>query len=87
MAEELNIPDYEVDSWYAMFAPARTAAAIVARMQRDVARVVRLPEVKQKLLEQGADPVGSSSEELERVVKTELRRWAQVIHDAGIKLE
>jgi tripartite-type tricarboxylate transporter receptor subunit TctC len=87
VAEQLNIPDYEVDSWYAMFAPARTPAAIVARMQRDVARVVRLPEVKQKLLEQGADPVGSSSEELERVVKTELRRWAQVIHDAGIKLE
>jgi len=87
VAEELNIPDYEVDSWYAMFAPAKTPAAIVARMQRDVARVVRLPEVKQKLLEQGADSVGSSSEELERVVKAELRRWAQVIHDAGIKLE
>jgi len=87
VAEELNIPDYEVDSWYAMFAPAKTPAAIVARMQRDVARVVRLPEVKQKLLEQGADSVGSSSEELERVVKAELRRWAQVIRDAGIKLE
>jgi len=87
VAEELNIPDYEVDSWYAMFAPAKTPAAIVARMQTDVARVVRLPEVKQKLLEQGADSVGSSSEELERVVKAELRRWAQVIHDAGIKLE
>ena len=87
VAEELNMPDYEVDSWYAIFAPARTPDAIVARMQRDVARVVHLPEVKQKLLEQGADSVGSSSEELERVVKVELRRWARVIRDAGIKLE
>ena len=43
--------------------------------------------MKQKLLEQGADSVGSGSEELERVVKAELRRWAQVIRDAGIKLE
>jgi tripartite-type tricarboxylate transporter receptor subunit TctC len=87
VAEELDLPDYEVDSWYAMFAPAKTPAAIVARMQRDVSRVVRLPEVSRRLLEQGADSVGSSSEELDRVVKAELRRWAQVIRDAGIRLE
>jgi len=87
VAEELNLPDYEVDSWCAMFAPAKTPAAIVARMQKDIARVVHLPEVKQKLIEQGADPVGSSSEELERVVKSELKSWAAVIRDAGIKLE
>src|SRR5712692_1173744 len=51
VAEELNLPDYEVDSWCAMFAPAKTPAAIIARMQKNVARVVHLPEVKQKLLE------------------------------------
>jgi len=87
VAEELNLPDYEVDSWVAMFAPAKTPAAAVARMQKDVARVVHLPEVKQKLLDQSADPVGSSPEELDRVVKTELKSWAAVIRDAGIKLE
>ena len=87
VAEELNLPDYEVDSWCAMFAPAKTPAAIVARMQKEIARVVQLPEVKQKLIEQGADPVGSSSEELERVVKSELKSWAAVIRAAGIKPE
>jgi tripartite-type tricarboxylate transporter receptor subunit TctC len=87
VAEELNLPDYEVDSWVAIFAPAKTPAAIIARMQKEIARVVHLPEVKQKLLEQGADPVGSSPEELERVVRTELKSWAAVIRGAGIKLE
>ena len=87
VAEELNLPDYEVDSWCAMFAPAKTPAAIVARMQKEIARVVHLPEVRQKLIEQGADPVGGSPEELERVVRTELKSWAAVIRDAGIKLE
>jgi tripartite-type tricarboxylate transporter receptor subunit TctC len=87
VAEELSLPDYDVDSWVAMFAPAKTPAAIVARMQKEVARVVHLPEVKQKLLDQGADPVGSSHEELGRVVKSELKSWAAVIRDAGIKLE
>jgi len=87
VAEELDMPDYEVDSWYAVFAPARTPPAIVARMQREVARVVHLPDVKQKLLEQGADSVGSSSEALDEVVKAELKRWAQVVRDARIKVD
>ena len=87
VAEELNLPDYEVDSWCALFAPAKTPAAIVARMHKEIARVVQLPEVKQKLIEQGADPVGSSPEELDRVVKSELKSWAAVIREAGIKPE
>ena len=87
VAEELGLPDYEVDSWCALFAPAKTPAGMVARMQKEVARVVHLPEVKQKLIEQGADPVGSSPEELDRVVKSELKSWAAVIRDAGIKPE
>jgi tripartite-type tricarboxylate transporter receptor subunit TctC len=85
VAEELSLPDYEVDSWCAMFAPARTPAAIVARMHKEVARVVQVPEVRQRLVEQSADPVGSSPEELDRVVKSELKSWAAVIRDAGIK--
>jgi tripartite-type tricarboxylate transporter receptor subunit TctC len=87
VAEALNIPDYEVDSWYAMFAPAKTPPAIVARMQRDVARVIQLPDVKQKLLEQGGDTVGSSPEALDRVVRSELRKWAELIRAAKIKLD
>jgi len=87
VAEALNLPDYEVDSWYAIFAPAKTPPAAVARMQKEVARTVHVPEVKQKLIEQGGDPVGSSSEALDRVVRDELKRWAEVIRAAGIKLE
>ena len=87
VAEELGLPDYEVDSWYALFAPAKTPKAIVARLQKEVARIVHLPEVRQKLLEQGADPVGSSAEELDRVVKSELKRWAAVIREANIKVQ
>ncbi len=87
VAEALNIPDYEVDSWYAMFAPAKTPPAIVARMQKEMARVIQLPDVKQKLLEQGGDTVGSSPEALDRVVKAELKKWAELIRDAKIKLD
>ncbi len=87
VAEALNIPDYEVDSWFAMFAPAKTPPAIVARMQKEVARVIQLPDVKQQLLVQGGDTVGSTPEELDRVVKGELRKWAELIRDTKIKVD
>jgi tripartite-type tricarboxylate transporter receptor subunit TctC len=87
VAEALKVPDYEVDSWYALFAPAKTAPAIVARMQSEIARTIQQPEIRQKLLEQGGDPVGSSPEHLERIVKAELRKWAEVIREAHIKLD
>jgi len=87
VAEALKIPDFEVDSWYAMFAPAKTPAAIVSRMQREVARVIELPEVKRKLLEQGGDTVGSTPDVLDKVVKNDLLRWAEVIREAHIRVE
>jgi tripartite-type tricarboxylate transporter receptor subunit TctC len=87
VAEALGLPDYEVDSWIAMFAPAKTAPFVITRMQKEIARVVQLPEVRAKLIEQTADPVASSPEELERVVKAELTKWAEVIRSAKIKAD
>jgi tripartite-type tricarboxylate transporter receptor subunit TctC len=87
VAEALKMPDYEVDSWYAMFAPAKTPALIVARMQKAVAHTIQLPEVRRKLLEQGGDTVGSTPEELDKVVKGELVRWRDLIRAAHIKVE
>jgi tripartite-type tricarboxylate transporter receptor subunit TctC len=87
VAETLKIPDYEVDSWYALFAPAKTPPEIVSRMQKEIARTIQLPEVKQKLLEQGGDVVGSTPEELDKVVKGELRRWAEVVREAKIRVD
>jgi len=85
VAEALDLPDYEVDSWIALFAPAKTPEPIIARIYREVARVVQVPEVRQKLIEQTADPVGSTPQELQQIVKRDLRRWADVIGKAGIK--
>jgi tripartite-type tricarboxylate transporter receptor subunit TctC len=87
VAEALGLPDYEVDSWIAMFAPAKMPRPVIARMQKEIARVVQLPDIRAKLIEQTADPVASSPEELDRVVKIELKKWAEVIRAANIKVE
>jgi tripartite-type tricarboxylate transporter receptor subunit TctC len=85
VAEALGLPDYEVDSWIGMFAPSKTPPPVIARMQKEIARAVKLPEVRAKLIEQTGDPVASSPEELDRVVRTELKKWAEVIRSAKIK--
>jgi tripartite-type tricarboxylate transporter receptor subunit TctC len=87
VAEALGLPDYEVDSWIAMFAPARTPPSVISRMQQEIVRVVKLPEVRARLIEQTGDPVASSPEELDRVVKTDLKKWADVIRSAKIKAD
>src|SRR6266571_1751273 len=75
---EAGVPDMEVPVWTAFFAPAKTPPAIVARLQKEVARVVHSPEVKERFAAMGLDPVGSTSEELGRVVARDLEKYIAV---------
>ncbi len=82
---EAGVRDMEVPVWTAFFAPARTPAAIVARLQKEVARVVHTPEVKARFDTMGLKPEGSSSEELARVVAQDITKWTAVAKAANIK--
>ncbi len=82
---EAGVPDMEVPVWTAFFAPAKTPPAIVARLQKEVARVVHSPEVKERFAAMGLDPVGSTSEELGRVVARDLEKYIAVAKAANIK--
>jgi tripartite-type tricarboxylate transporter receptor subunit TctC len=77
--------DVEVGLWTAFFAPARTPPAIVARLQKEVARVVRLSDVREGLAKLGVDPVGGSSEELGRVLAHDIEKWTAVARAANIR--
>ena len=77
--------DMEVPVWTAFFAPARTPRAIVARLQREIARVVQSPEVKERFATMGLDPVGGSSEDLGRQVARDIEKWTAVAKAANIK--
>jgi len=82
---EAGVPDMEVPVWTAFFAPAKTPAAIVARLQKEVARVVQTPEVKKRFAEMGLDPVGSTPEELGRIVARDIAKYTAVAKAANIK--
>ncbi len=84
---ESGFKDFEVDSWYAMFVPANTPKAAIDRLNAAANKVLASPEVKEKLLNQGAEAVGGSPEALGRVVKAELVKWDKVVKENGIKAE
>jgi tripartite-type tricarboxylate transporter receptor subunit TctC len=81
---EAGVPDVEVWLWTAFFAPARTPPAIVARLQKETARVVRLPDVREGLARLGVDPVGGSSEELGTRLARDIEKWTAVARAANI---
>jgi tripartite-type tricarboxylate transporter receptor subunit TctC len=82
---EAGVADMEVPVWTAFFAPAKTPPAIIARLQREVARVVQTPEVRERFAQMGLDPVGSSSEDLGRRVARDIEKWTAVAKAANIK--
>jgi tripartite-type tricarboxylate transporter receptor subunit TctC len=82
---ESGVPGFDVSEWQMLLAPAATAPAIVERMQREVANALQVPEVKARLTELGASPVGSTSADAGAFLSKELARWADVAKRAGIK--
>jgi tripartite-type tricarboxylate transporter receptor subunit TctC len=82
---EAGLPEMEVPVWTAFFAPAKTPPAIVARLQKEVARVVQTAEVRERFAAMGLEPVGSSSEELGRQVVRDIEKWTAVARAANIK--
>jgi tripartite-type tricarboxylate transporter receptor subunit TctC len=82
---EAGVPDMEVPVWTAFFAPAKTPPAIVARLQKEVARTVHTAEVRERFAQMGIDPVGGTSEELGQQVARDLAKWTAVAKAANIK--
>jgi tripartite-type tricarboxylate transporter receptor subunit TctC len=87
VAEATGLKGFEVDSWYAIFAPAKTPEEVIVRMNKEIATVVARPDVKAKLLEQGADGVSTTPEALGGMVKREIAEWRTVVNRAGIEAE
>ena len=84
---ESGVPGYEVTAWYGVSAPAKTPAAIISRLNGEMVRALNLPDIREQLSAQGADPVGSTPEQYTAFMQNEITKWAKVIAAAGIKGE
>jgi len=86
-SDEVGLKGFYSSTFVAMLAPPGTPAALVARIQRDVAELVRLPDINGKYLELGAEPVGGTQAELARFLASETLRWRDVIERANVQLD
>jgi len=82
---ESGYPGFEVTGWFGVLAPAHTSRAIVAKLNDEIVRILRLPEVEQRLIARAADPVASAPEAFASHIAAETRKWAQVVKQAGIR--
>ena len=80
-------PGFEASNWYGIFAPAATPAAIVSKISAEIANAIQLPDVREFMLREGAEPVGSTPQQFAQFFKSEVDRYAQVIRAANIRLE
>jgi tripartite-type tricarboxylate transporter receptor subunit TctC len=84
---ESGVPGYEYTTWYGIFVPARTPAAIVVTLNAEIVRMLADPQMSQRFQSQGGDPASSTPAQLTAYMKEETARWKRVIKTANIKIE
>ncbi|MDO8906417.1 tripartite tricarboxylate transporter substrate binding protein [Hydrogenophaga sp.] len=87
VAEAANLPGFEASSWFGMLAPAGTPPEIVARLQTEIAKALKLPEINTRLQGLGAIPSGNTPQEFARLIDSEIAKWAPVVKAAGAKVD
>ena len=84
---EAGLPGYYAASWYGLLLPAGTARGVVATLSKEIVAIMRVPDVREKMLAQGFEPVGDAPEEFAKFIREEIARWEKVVKSAGIKPE
>ena len=82
---ESGVPGFTAEAWWGVLAPAGTPAPIIARMNAEIAKSLKIPAVQERLTQMGVDVAASSPDELGRFVAAEINRWAAVVRDNKIK--
>jgi len=84
---ESGLPGYEMGSWFGLVAPGGTPAPVIAKLQQEAAKALRLPDVKDKLTAQGVEAIGSTPDEFRKFLLAEIAQWEKVIRAAKLKFE
>ena len=84
---ESGIPGYEVTTWYGVSAPAKTPRPLIDRLNSEILRALKSPDLQARFKDLGADPIGNTPEQTTAYVQNEITKWAKVLKAAGIKGE
>ena len=84
---ETVLPGFEAISWYGVLAPAATPKDIVAWLNRETVAALEAADLRERLSAAGIDPVGSSSEELDRITRAEIAKWTPIVKQSGLRAD
>ena len=79
------LPGFQVVGWYGFLAPAKLPAPILARLNAEIVRIIHLPDIRERIVSDGSEPVGSSAEEFNQFLHADLVKWVKVVKDSGAK--
>jgi tripartite-type tricarboxylate transporter receptor subunit TctC len=85
--DESGLPGYDSTAWYALLAPAKTPQPIIEQLHREIVKVLKLPDIRESLLQQGAEPVGSTPAQLGALIKADIEKWSGVVKAGNIKVD
>lgn len=84
---EAGVKGYEMVAWYGMLAPVGTPKPVVNKLSEELARIVRIPELRAALLAQGSEPAGSTPEEYTKFLRAEIDKWAKITKASGMRAD
>jgi tripartite-type tricarboxylate transporter receptor subunit TctC len=84
---ESGVPGFEAMTWYGYMAPAKTPRAIVDTLQKEIAAIVQIPEVRQTFVSQGNEPLANTPAEFAKVVRSDANKWGAIGRKLGVKLD
>ncbi len=84
---EAALPGYESISWLGVFAPAGTPRDVITVLNTEIVKILQMPDVKQRLLEQGGEPIGNTQEQFAAVLKSDIAKYAKIMRESGTKVE
>ncbi len=84
---ESGVPGYESVGWFGLVAPAGVPRDIITRLNAEVVRILQLPDVRERLLELGAEPAKTTPEQFTEFIRNDNAKWAKLIKEKGIVIE
>ena len=82
-----TLPGFDAAGWFGYAAPAKTPKVVIAALNKEIVRILALPDVKERLIQQGADPVGDTPEEFQKYIQAEAAKWGRLIKSLNLRID